>query len=837
MRSLLRRLRSAVAASVSILLIGSSFAWPQAEAPAQRAPAAPVARAAAPAATSAPPPETAWPRTLTAGTTTLTIYQPQLDSYDGYKIGARAAVAAKEKDGAQTYGIVHATAHALVDKGNRTVLLDRYEITSVDFPAAEDKAGPWVAALQKDAEGRSRTMSLDRLEALVGAVEAEKKADQAPLKNDPPAIVFSTVPAMLVYVDGDPAWRPVAGTSLERVINTRPLLLRDTSGKLYLHVFDGWMASASLTGPYAVDAKPPAELEKAKKAAIDARQVDLLTGESGPDQKSPPPTLAKGPVPQIHVATSATELVVTDGEPKWVPVQGTELLYVENTTGHIFKEVADQKTYVLVSGRWFRAPDLKGPWEFVAANALPKDFPNIPDDSPKENVKAAVAGTPQAKEAAIAAQVPQTSVVKKSQVKMTPPQYDGEPQLRAIAGTSLQYVVNTATPVIMVDTRDWYAVENGVWFVAHSAKGPWVIATMVPAVIYSIPPSSPLHYVTYVKVYDSTPDTVVVGYTPGYQGSCVDPVTEVVVYGTGYPYTPWIGTYWYGPPVTYGFGVAIRYTPWTGWTFGFGFGWSWGAATVAVGWGWGAYPWWGPYGWGYAWGPPLYGAPYAWGGAAYGWRGGAVAWGPGGWAGHTGNIYSQWGPHSTVSRYGGGYDAWTGNAWRGQVGASYNSRTGVASAGQRGAVGNVYTGNYAAGSRGVAQGPGGATIAGSRGTAGNAYTGGQVSGNRGVAYNPNTGNATSFGGIHGNQGGIGHIGDDVYASHDGNVYKKTDGGWQQRVGGGWQSSNLGANSRLDRESSARSWGEQRANSYRSANQGMNRSFGGARRGGGGFRRR
>lgn len=56
-------------------------------------------------------------------------------------------------------------------------------------------------------------------------------------------------------------------------------------------------------------------------------------------------------------------------------------------------------------------------------------------------------------------------------------------------------------------------------------------------------------------------------------------------------------------------------------------------------------------------GPRLYPAPLAWGGAAYGYRGGAIAWGPGGWAGTTGNLYHQWGDRATVSRYGAGYNA------------------------------------------------------------------------------------------------------------------------------------------------------------------------------------
>ena len=50
-----------------------------------------------------------------------------------------------------------------------------------------------------------------------------------------------------------------------------------------------------------------------------------------------------------------------------------------------------------------------------------------------------------------------------------------------------------------------------------------------------IPPSNPRYNAKYVKVYESTDDTVTVGYTPGYTGSYVDNGT--VVYGTGYDYS------------------------------------------------------------------------------------------------------------------------------------------------------------------------------------------------------------------------------------------------------------------------------------------------------------
>ena len=160
--------------------------------------------------------------------------------------------------------------------------------------------------------------------------------------------------------------------------------------------------------------------------------------------------------------------------------------------------------------------------------------------------------------------------------------------------TSLQYAVNSPTPVVRVDPTTYYAVQSGVWFTSATAMGPWAVATTVPPVIYTIPTASPIHYVTYVRVYRYTPTMVYVGYTPGYLGTCYSP-WGTVVYGTGFYYQPWIGNYWYGAPWTWGFGAGFYWNSWAGW------GWSFG---------WGGYrpfynPWWGPY-YGYRYRPPVY---------------------------------------------------------------------------------------------------------------------------------------------------------------------------------------------------------------------------------------
>jgi len=100
--------------------------------------------------------------------------------------------------------------------------------------------------------------------------------------------------------------------------------------------------------------------------------------------------------------------------------------------------------------------------------------------------------------------------------------------------------------VIRVDWHNYYALDKRRVVLLRIAGRPWTAATWVPPVIYSIPHGSPLHYVTYVRVYDATADDVYVGYTPGYVGSYVA-LNSTVVYGTGWAYSPWIGSVWYCP--------------------------------------------------------------------------------------------------------------------------------------------------------------------------------------------------------------------------------------------------------------------------------------------------
>ena len=514
-----------------------------------------------------PIPPDPWPREVKLGDATLLLYQPQVNSWTGNILDFRAAVAVRPTGSKQeTFGVVWGTARTHVDRVARMVTLEDLELSRSNFPTLPDHGAAYLAALPAHLGRAQRTIALDRLQASLAASGTVKPAG-IPVDDTPPRIIVSESPAILVPIDGPPVTRAVPSTNFERIINTRALITREQgTATYYLHVYDGWLSSSTVSGPWTRPWGAPPSLDPIARTLAGQGQVDLLDGTGA----QPKLSLAAG-VPAIYVTEAPAELLVFRGAPSFTPIEGTGLRRAENTTADVFLDPAANDYYVLISGRWYRAPGLAGPWTYVASTALPADFARIPVRSPAGVVLAAVAGTPQAQEAVIANSIPQTATVPRVNGPAFSPTFDGAPQLRPVEGTALQYVINSPTPIVEVDATAYYALRAGVWFRAATLGGPWFVAAAVPAVIYTIPPTSPLHYVTYVQVYGSTAKVVYVGYTPGYLGTVVSPA-GVVVYGTGYTYQPWVGNAWYPPPVTYGLAAQPIYNPAAGMAFGFAMG-------------------------------------------------------------------------------------------------------------------------------------------------------------------------------------------------------------------------------------------------------------------------
>ena len=555
-------------------------------APATQAAPAPTTGGGAPAASREGTGNAPWPREAMEGDRTFTVYQPQIEQWDGTRLHARAAVSVESAASPlQHFGVVWFSARAEVDKVNRLVALADFRVDKVVFPSEPDRAAEYQKVLERRLPREMSRISLDRVQAALAITEAQRggAAKPQPVKNDPPRVIVSTTPALLVLVDGKPVLRQVEGLSmsLHRVVNTWALVLVDQKGgKHYLRAVGRWFEASTLDGPWSFAARPPAALDAAMQTVEKSQRVNLLENP-GPEVKD---AIARGVLPTVYVSTVPAELIQTLGRPDYEPIEGTDLLHVANSSANIVLDPADQRHYALLSGRWFRSASLaEGPWEYVPHDKLPAAFASIPETHPRGAVLASVPSTPQAKEALIDNSIPQTAEVNRAATRYQAT-YEGAPRFQPIEGTSLHYAVNSPVPVIQVDEKTYYSLKDGVWFTANAPVAPWTVATTVPAVIYTIPPSSPLHYVTYVHVYGETPQTVYVGYTPGYYGTVVAP-TSVVVYGTGYVYPPvYVGAYWYPPPPTYGYGAGFGWGAVTGFAFGAATAGAWGGAWGCCGW-------------------------------------------------------------------------------------------------------------------------------------------------------------------------------------------------------------------------------------------------------------
>ena len=710
-------------------------------------PAKATAQVGAPRALDSRP----FPRQYPVGDRVFEVHQPQLESWDGRNLNGRFALSVKtgtrdlpsgKKEELRDFGVAWFSATTQVDTGARMVVLSDVLFERLSFPNAIAREAEYLNTVRAiPGRGATWTMSLDQLESEL-AVTATKAVSRR-VANNPPEIIISTEPAILLMVDGAPQLRPV-GEGIDRVLNSRSLLLR-RGNDFYTRMAGHWAQAPALIGPWAwVGSVDPALQSAMAKSAAKVEMLD----EPTPALKG---SFEDGPGPKLYVRTKPAELISIQGEPIFIPIEGTSLAYVDNTGADVFVDQAGS-WYVLVSGRWFGAPSARGPWSNLSARRLPEDFRRIPPDSPKSGALASIPDTPESREALIANSLPQNATVSKDSLTLQVP-YDGEPVFDSIEGAgSLQYAKNSPVPVIHVPGKGYYAVDKGVWFYAKAQAGPWEVAVEVPAEIYAIPTSSPLHYVTYVQVYGSSGDEVYVGYTPGYYGTVVS--DDVVVYGTGYECDPYVGeSDWYGCPVTYGMGTYFGWNPWVGWTFGWGWGWYDG--------------WYGP--WDPYWGPWREGLR-----GFASWRGGAAAW----------NVYETWGNAAVRGTAAVWADRVGGNAGRGARGAWANPRSGAVGAGRAAANANDLTGRTAAAAQGIRYDADTGRVSRAAGVAGNGPRGAA-----GIGAWTSDGareDAAALGGFHYNRdtgqmhrGGVASVNDSVYASRDGQVYKYDNGQWSK----------------------------------------------------------
>ena len=546
--------------SAHLLLVASGQTPPAPQTPTATGKTTPTASTSKPplaevAAATPKPVDGGWPRLydLASGGSAL-VYQPQVSSWDKQShLVAFSAVSLRNKAGDKpALGTIKLEADTKVAVTERLVSFQKMKISEANFQTLpKEQVREIVEAIDKAIPDDERVIALDRVLANVDKSNIVPKNVEG-IKADPPTIFFSKTPAVIVNLDGDPIWSPIKGNDLKYAVNTNWDLFENTPTKTYyLRNNDTWLKATEVKGPWS----PAGTLPDGFK--------QLPAEENWKDVKANLPGRAIKAAPHVFVSTTPAELILLTGEPTYLLVQGTNLLWVSNTESDVFRLGKTGAVYYLVAGRWFSAPDFTGPWTF-ATPSLPEDFKKIPLSHDRSRVLASVPGTDEAAEAVLLAQIPQTARVNKKETKAPDVAFQGNPEFAPIETTKVERAVNTDKDVFKIGDL-YYMCYQGVWFSGKSATGPWEVASSVPQEIYQIPASSPSHHVTYVTVEEDDDDWVVYAAAAGYTGMMV--AWGCTVWGTGWYYPPYYGyggyyPYYYGHFPTYGY--SAWYNPWTG---------------------------------------------------------------------------------------------------------------------------------------------------------------------------------------------------------------------------------------------------------------------------------
>ena len=451
-------------------------------------------------------------------------------------------------------GTVKLEADTKVSLSERLVQFQPLKIAEASFATLpKEQVREIVAEIDRAIPDDERVIALDRVLANLNKSQIVPKVVEG-LKADPPKIFFSKTPAVIVNIDSDPIWSPIKDNDLKYAVNTNWDLFQHTpTNTYYLRNNDTWLKASDMNGKWSPAGTLPASFSK------------LPAEDNWTDVKAnlPGKAVKASAVPKVLVSTQPAELILLRGEPSYLLVSGTTLLWVSNTDSDVFRLGKTGPIYYLVAGRWFSAPDFTGPWTFATQN-LPPDFKKIPLEHERSRVLASVPGTDQAAEAVLLAQIPQTARVSRKQLKAPDVAFQGDPKFAPIEKTTVERAVNTDKDVFKVGDS-YYMCYQGVWFVSKSASGPWEVASSVPQQIYEIPVSSPANHVTYVTVEDSDDEWVTYAAAAGYTGMMIG--WGCAVWGSGWSYPPYYGYGGYYPyyyPYFPTYGYSAWYNPYTG---------------------------------------------------------------------------------------------------------------------------------------------------------------------------------------------------------------------------------------------------------------------------------
>ncbi len=210
--------------------------------------------------------------------------------------------------------------------------------------------------------------------------------------------------------------------------------------------------------------------------------LDRLTASLGDlkDLKDQSVTLKNDP-PDIYFRTLPSSLISIDGDPVVKEIEDSGLEYVINTAFFIVREKGKSTNYIKGGKFWYQSNDITSGWkptEKVPSHILKLAEDNMEDTEP-DSISASITEPP----ALIV-------VTKPAELIQT----DGDPDYQSIEGTSLLYVKNTESDILIdINSQKHYTLLAGRWYQSKTlADGDWNFTepTELPDDFSKIPDSS-----------------------------------------------------------------------------------------------------------------------------------------------------------------------------------------------------------------------------------------------------------------------------------------------------------------------------------------------------------
>ena len=228
----------------------------------------------------------------------MLVYQPQVASWEKQKhLVAYSAVSQRAKAGDKpAIGTIKLEAETQVSVTERLVSFQKMKIVEANFQTLQkEQVREITTEIDKAIPDDERVIALDRVLANLDKSQVVPKNVEG-VKADPPTIFFSTTPAVIMNLDGEPIWSPIKENDLKFAVNTNwDLFQYAPTNTLYLRNNDTWLKATDVKGPWSPAGKLPASFTK------------LPAEDNWKDVKAnlPGKPVAATAVPKVFVSTAA----------------------------------------------------------------------------------------------------------------------------------------------------------------------------------------------------------------------------------------------------------------------------------------------------------------------------------------------------------------------------------------------------------------------------------------------------------------------------------------------------------------------------------------------------